>query len=307
MTHPDAASVPADLAHPDRPSLLPGLLLGGLVVALFWPTLAQLLAVWDADPSYSHGYLIAPISLWLAWRIAARSPAPTDGAVQIGVLAILAGLLIHFPAVVLRSPLLDFAALAFILRGVAVGLGGPAWASRFWFPILFLFFMFPLPQTWTAFAALWLQDTVAASTAGFLDWFFVVYRQGTTIQIAGVAAPLVVAEECSGLRQIVAFVALGALLAHLGLRTWAGSFVLLLAAVPVAIAANVLRVLGMALMARWLGLDWLEGWSHHLPAALTFPLGLALYLLVYQFVVRLEGPAPAASEAEQAPPREAVS
>jgi exosortase/archaeosortase family protein len=63
----------------------------------------------------------------------------------------------------------------------------------------------------------------------------------------------------------------------------------MLAAVPVAIVANVLRVLGMALMARWLGVSWLEGWSHHLPALFTFPLGLGLYLLAYQVVSRCEG------------------
>jgi exosortase len=272
-----------------RPSPLPGLLLlAGLVALLFWPTLQQLLHEWERDPSYSHGYLIAPIALVLAWRIAVRHPIPDESALLLGLLSLLAGVVCHLASLLLRWHLLDFAALVLILRGAALGLGGRAWAARFTFPILFLFFLFPLSQTWTAFAAIWLQDIVASWTTGLLDLFFVCLRQGTTIHIAGVAQPLVVAEECSGLRQIVAFVALGALLGHLGLRTTWGVILLMLAAVPVAIVANVLRVLGMALMARWLGLSWLEGWSHHLPALFTFPLGLVLYLLVYRLLAACE-------------------
>lgn len=284
MLHPDAPAV--------RPSATPTaglLLLAGLVGVLFWPGLVQLLHDWDRDPSYSHGYLIAPIAIFLAWLIAANAPAPTESALSLGAMSLLAGILLHLVSIVLRWPLLDFFALVLILRGVALGYGGRAWAARFTFPIFFLFFMFPLPQSWTAYAALWLQDAVAGWTTSALEWFYVCYRQGTTIHMAGVASPLVVAEECSGLRQIVAFVALGALLGHLGLRTTWGVGLLMLAAVPVAILANVLRVLGMALMARWLGVAWLEGWSHHLPAALTFPLGLLLYLLAYRIVAACEG------------------
>ncbi len=167
-----------------------------------------------------------------------------------------------------------------VLRGLAVLAGGPAWANGFTFSILFLFFMFPLPVTWTGYAALWLQDTVSFVSAWVLDPIFTCYRRGNTLQLAGIARPLVVAEECSGLRQIVAFFACGSYYAYFSGRPTSYRIILVLAAVPVAIAANVLRVALMAAGAVWFGMDWMDGPLHSAPALFSIPAGLGLYALV---------------------------
>ncbi|MCI0459351.1 MAG: exosortase/archaeosortase family protein, partial [Gemmataceae bacterium] len=287
-----ASAVPVQV----RP--LPGLAALALVgvaaalVPLFWPTLAILVRAWWLDPNYSHGFAVPVISGWLAWRQLNKHGIPASGEVPLGCALLLFGGVVHLAAVVIAWPPLDFVALVIILRGLAVTVGGRQWASDFTFPILFLFFMFPLPITWTSLVALWLQNVVSTVSAGILELFMVVHLRGHTLTVAGVD-PLVVAPECSGLRQIVAFVALGALIGHLFRKPLLFTVLLILAAVPVAIVANVFRVVLMAVGARWFGSSWMSGWLHDAPALLTMPVGLALFALVGVWLGRLSRRTPA--------------
>jgi exosortase len=256
------------------------LAVGAALLPLVWPTLVILVRAWWLDPNYSHGFAVPFISGWLAWRHLSKHGVPAAGEVPLGCALLLAGGVVHLAAVLIGWPPLDFLALVMILRGLAVALGGRQWAGGFTFPILFLFFMFPLPVSWTSVAALWLQDVVSTLSAILLDPFLVVHLRGHTLHIAGVTGNLVVAPECSGLRQIVAFVALGALLGHLFRKPLLFSVLLILASIPIAIFANVVRVVLMALGARWFGSEWMSGWLHDTPALLTLPLGLVLFALV---------------------------
>ena len=281
-----------------------------LLVGLYGPTLYTLAGRWWEDPNYSHGFLVPLISGWIAWCISRQMKVPAEGAVILGSLEILVGCLVHLAAVVIAWPPLDFFGLVFILRGIALVIGGRAWAKAYTFPIWFLFFMFPLPVTWTSAAAIWLQDVVSRVSAGVLNLFSVCYREGNTLYLAG-AEPLVVAEECSGLRQIVAFVALAALIGYMarssvriwgapaGARAEAGprrplafGILLVLSAVPVAILANTVRVLLMAGGARHFGAGWMSTALHDAPAYVTMPLGLGLLLLVCWGLGRLWPPVP---------------
>ena len=135
-----------------------------------------------------------------------------NGERRIAFLTLLPGAVLLLAATVVPWPLLTYAALALILRGAAVALGGRAWAGCFTAPILFSFFMFPVPFVWTSYAALWLQDVVARLRASVLDFFVICRRTGTIIEIVGIPQQLHVAEECSGLHQIVGFVAFAVLL-----------------------------------------------------------------------------------------------
>jgi exosortase len=234
----------------------------------------------------------------------------------LGIAELLAGALVHSLAQLANWPPLDFLGLALILRGLALARGGREWARGLMFPILFLFFMFPLPVLWTSGIAVWLQDIVSQISGAVLGLFWVCHQRGSAIYLAGLEQPLVVAEECSGLRQIVAFVALAAFLGELSRSRWLERVLLLLAAVPAAIAANVLRVLLMGIGARTYGPEWLHGWMHDLPALLTLPVGLGLLLLAAWILHRLAKGGPPATEprsggvrhpAEQPPCRGALA
>jgi exosortase len=178
-----------------------------------------------------------------------------------------------------------------VIRGLLVCAGGRAWAAAFNFPLLFLFFMFPLPVTWTGYAALLLQDMVSRVSETVLSLFVVCHRVGHTIRIAGVDQSLVVAEECSGLGQIVSFLAFAALLGHLLARPAWHRLALLVGAVPVAVIANTLRVVLMNLAAAYFGTKWMGGTLHDAPALFSLPVGIALFLLFDRVLSGLAAPA----------------
>lgn len=263
-----------------RSCFLPSIALFAALVIFFLASGANLAARWNADPNYSHGFLVLPISLLLAWFALKDSPYPEKGELNLGILNVVAGIVFHWAAIVFDWPLLDFPALALCLRGLALAAGGKEWAAKVRFPILFLFFMFPLPTAWTAWVSLQAQEMVAAGAASILDVLFVCHRQGTTLNIAGVREKLVVAEECSGLRQMIAFLALAALLGYLSNRKPVHRILLLILAIPVAVLANLVRVLLMGIGARLFGGGWIDSWLHDAPMLFSLPFGIALFFLL---------------------------
>jgi exosortase len=269
---------------------------GALTLVLFGHTWLQLIDLWNSDPNYSHGYAIPILAAFPAWSYLKRVGIPSSGEPVLGAMYLLSGGFLHLTAQVIVLPPVDFVALAFVLRGLAVTAGGREWARGFTFPILFLFFMFPLPVTWTGYVALWLQDAVTRVSAVVLEPFVACYRRGNTLSLAGVSQPLVVAEECSGLRQLVAFFAAGAYYAYLSRRAVTFRIVVVLAAIPVAILANVLRVTLMAVGALHFGTDWLGGRLHYAPAVFSIPAGIGLYALLGWALAKLWAPRDAGGE-----------
>jgi exosortase len=262
------------------------------VLFLYVPTLRTLLGHWEEDPNYSHGWLILPASAWLAWGTLRKQRGTDEPRPWLGGAEILAGALLHLFVQVAPWLVVDFLALFLILRGLAHAWGGTRTANALAFPAGFLFFMFPLPVTWTGAAAVWLQDVVSRISAVVVNFVWVCHRRGNDLVIGGLEEHLVVAPECSGLRQIVAFLALAALLARLSGKSLGKGLALCLLSLPVAVVANVLRVLLMVIGARCFGTGWLSGWMHDVPALLTLPVGFILLLLLSRWL--LKGNAPAA-------------
>lgn len=287
MSAPSTSSAPADEGSR---SWIWVVVLAGLLSLLFGPTLFKLSYTWANDPNYSHGYLILPISLFLTYRIWRDGPAPGEGELNLGSMSIAAGIMVHLLYLVLSYPPLDFLALVLILRGVTVLIGGRAWARPHLFPIFFLFFLFPIPHEITARIAIWLQEMVAQVSAFVLDLFDTCFRRGKSIYLAGVDGTLDVAEECSGLRQIMAFLALGALVGHFSERGAGFRLLLLGSVVPIAFVTNVVRVLVMAILVKHWGPSAISGVMHDILGILPIPLGLVMFFGVLK-VLQLAVPA----------------
>ena len=132
LTPRENNEVPAPDHHPSR--ALPFVWLGLvalLFLVFFGGNLLKLTDRWSKDPSYSHGFLVPFISLWLALRAYRRAGKPVEGDIRIGCMAMLAGAMLHLILTIINNPMLDFVAAGLVLWGVAVAVGGVEWAWGF--------------------------------------------------------------------------------------------------------------------------------------------------------------------------------
>jgi exosortase len=265
----------------------------GPLALLFAHHFRLLYELWSTDENYSHGYFVPVVSAYLAWGVLRRQGLPAGGNYALGALLLGLGCLLHFATLLVGLPLVDFLALATMLFGLAVLVGGARWARGFAFPILFLFFMFPLPAVVDLRAAVGLQRVVATAATGVLQVFVPAYQQGNKIVLPGQS--LEVGAQCSGMRQVVAFAVLALLTAYFSKRGPFFRLGLVVAAAPVAIVANLLRVLLMAFLTLQFGPEAISeekilafGISYHVAwGLLTVTAGLGLLVCVAWWLGRM--------------------
>jgi len=270
-------------AAPSR-QLLPLALLLVAAGLIFRPTLASLWQTWMSDPNSSHGLLVPAISAWLVWN--RRGELTAAGKPALGGLALLlSGLLLY--ALGTAGFVRVLAAL-----GVVASLSGLAWFNlgqgnfkRLAFAFAFLLFAIPLPVGLTSLAAFPLQLFASRLSAALLGLCGVsVLREGNMLYFAN--TQLEVAEACSGLRSMTAFLMLGALFAHLLKGGWAGRLFLLALAIPLAVVMNIVRVTGTGLLANRYGDEVAKGFLHEFSGLVVFAAGFVVMVAVYLWLER---------------------
>ncbi len=137
------------------------------------------------------------------------------------------------------------------------------------------------PQKWAAIMTVEFADLLR--TLGITDWTF--YREGTTLTIGPTLEDtLTVAEQCSGLQMLFAFVALSVVYAYIAPRAAWRRVVIFLSAFPIAIVSNFVRVAGMAVFSR-LGVKGITRGLEHEVAGFVIMLPLAFLLLYLEMRV----------------------
>jgi exosortase len=267
----------------------PWLALGAALALLYVPTYLGLAQGLWRDDEYAHGPLILALFAWLAWRErAALGPQAGRPARLPGALLVAAGLALYAVGRSQSIPLFEVASHLPLFAGLALLAGGWVTLSRLGFAIAFLFFLVPLPGFILAAATGPLKVLVSAAVAAVLNALGEpVTRSGVVLAMG--ERQILVADACSGLNSLFALFALTALYAHLTGGVRRPRAALLLAAVaPVAVAANVLRVLLLALVVFHFGEAAAEGPVHVLGGMLVFATALALILAIDRLVPKGE-------------------
>lgn len=284
-----AADAAVELRRPGARWLVVGVL--AALGALFAPTFARLLAVWSEDPDYSHGFVVIPASLYfayVAWQRAEEQGKPLalagDARWQ-GGLSILLGVGLHWAALLFDVLIVDVLALIVVLRGVLKLVAGRRINEVFAFPAMFLLFMAPLPPPVHQAVAIFMQQTVAAASTMVLDLSGVpVHREGYLIHLPR-GYLMEVGEACSGLRSMIAIIALAVALGFLINGPKWHRWTLGLMAMPIAGLANCIRIVLTGVILMNLGREYAEGLFHQLEGAVLIALaalmliGLAYCLL----------------------------
>jgi exosortase B len=236
--------------------------------------------VWEQE-AHSHGPLVAAIAAWLFWR-QPRPAAAAPGAPELlagwGLLAF--GLLAHVAGRVVGIPFVEVLGLAPTAAALALIAAGRAGLRAYWFPLLFLVFLVPLPDFMLEALTGSLKNKVSWATENLLHTFgYPIARDGVTLTIG--QYQLLVADACSGLNSIVALAAMGVLYTYLmGHRNVWRNGLLLLAVVPIALGVNLIRVLFLVLLTYHAGDEAGQGFLHGAAGLTLFVAGLALLFLL---------------------------
>lgn len=257
---------------------------------IFRQTLVQLPGVWNVDPNYSHGFLV-PIAFVLfaarQWKLHGPpvSGSATAADVVAGTIRIAAGLSVHLVGFLFDVMFFDVVGLVLVLGGVTVLIAGKRRYRHYAFPLWFLVFMAPLPGTWYQTLAIAMQQVASAVSAFIFSVFDVpAYREGCTITVPGYR--MEVGAACSGLRQLAAIVALSLAVGHLSRRTAAFKWALGLLSIPIAIAANCIRVTLTGFILMSFGREWAEGVYHTLEGLAIVAVAAVLILLTAWWLSR---------------------
>jgi exosortase len=228
-------------------------LAGVLVWMNFWQ-LRIVVRTWRTDDNWSHGFLIPLFSIYFLYSRREELLSAPRRVCAWGLWLMLLGILVSLGGVYLkqayRSGLFDWFSRTGIIpmvMGLVLYLAGPRVLRVAWLPVAFLIFAMPLPPDTYSRIALPLQNLAAAASAAILKLcgvdIIVKASELTLRSVSGVQRELTVAEACSGVRMLVAFMALGVAMAYLDDKPIWQRVTLVLMGVPIAVASNVLRVI----------------------------------------------------------------
>jgi exosortase A len=218
----------------------------GLIAAgvLFWSTAAQMASIWYRSASFNHGFLIFPICGYLIWlkrdALANLSPRPSWWGLAVIAVAGFGWLLGY----VSSTSVAQHFALVLLLQGLFLTILGVAATRLLIFPLAYMLFAVPAGE----FLIPVLQDITADFVVRGLQLIKVpVFLDGVFISIP--TGNFEVAEACSGVRFLIATIALGTLFAHLTYQSpfRQAGFIVLSVIVP--IVANGIRAFGIVLLA----------------------------------------------------------
>lgn len=255
--------------------------LGAAYLLLYAQVIARLAEQWWSRPSYAYGFLVPLFSALLVWRRRSRLRALPLEPSKLGLPVMLAAGALLALGSLGAELLLTRWSLLFMLAGLVLFLCGRKWLRELRAPLLFLFFMFPLP------AVIYYQITfplqVLASRFGV--WLLQgtqlpVLRQGNLISLPHFTLDVVAA--CSGLRSLLSLFALSAAYGYLAETSNRRRLLLLAATPPLAIAANGARIALTAVLAFQLGPRVEQGFWHMLTGLLVFLLTVGGLLLLHR-------------------------
>jgi len=263
--------------------VLKSMVLFGLLVILFMPVLHGLFHDLWKNNNDSHGLLVPFISLFLIWRnrhnIRAEQIKPSYSGLVLFIVS-LCMLVLGYEGRIDVLPRIAF--VTAIIGLVLFNYGGKVFLQLA-FPLVFLFFMIPVPVSIEDIVSFKLQLWVTqVSTVILRALSITVLREGNILQFANCS--LEVAEACSGIRSLTAFVMLGCLFGYMMRGTFLRRLMMVIIAVPLAFFVNIVRVAGTGILANYFGPSVARGFLHEFSGIAVFLTGLLLFFLIYRFI-----------------------
>jgi exosortase len=259
----------------------------GMVVALLallsitawscWPIMADLFKEWQGNEDYSAGQLVPLVAIFFVWvrrkqiRECVFRPCWWGG-IALLVLAYAAqmyGLLFMFESARRYSLVLTVAGL------VLLGAGWQVFRRVSWI-LLFLFLMVPLPGRIHNTISGPLQRLATSGSVFILEAFLPHVSQQGNVVMLNENTPMAVAEACSGLRMLTAFIVVAGFIAYMVKRPHWQKAVLLASSIPVAVICNIIRIVATAVLMLMVSTQAGEKFFHDFAGLVMMPCAVLL-------------------------------
>ncbi len=266
-----------------------------LFYLLFRNELNKILHRWLTDPSWSHGFLIPFFSLYFLNQRKKEIFNARLGPNYWGLALMLLGISIYVYNFASPSGYAYLRRLSSIvtLGGIVLFLGGWQLIKYTWLPVLFLIFAVPLPERYYVQITRPMRE-LAAQVAGFflnmVDSVNATVR-GVVIDVTHNGQPvepsLNVADACSGMRLLMAFLALGVAMAYIHRRPVFQRLILLASTIPIALFCNSVRVTTTGFIYVFIDPKYARGIYHDMLGVAMLGLAFLLYDALAWFMSNL--------------------
>jgi exosortase len=264
-----------------------------LLLWLYAITLDHLFRQWWHDPNFSHGFFVPLFSGFVIWQERQRLARVSLRPSWWGLLYLALGLCLLVVGQMGAELFLSRASLLLVLGSLAVLFLGWSFFRAILFPWAFLVLMIPIPAIVFNQITFPLQLLASRLASGALAWLGVpVLREGNVIVLSAMA--LEVAEACSGIRSLMSLATLAIIYGYLMERSVVTRVLLAVAALPIAVAANSLRIVGTGLLVQYWDPEKAEGFFHLFSGWLIFVVSLLMLYFLHR-VVRFFWPAEGAA------------
>ncbi|MBA7640936.1 hypothetical protein ES703_48607 [subsurface metagenome] len=258
-------------------------IIGGLFYCLFHKEIGELVYIWLNDRSWSHGFLIPLFSLYFINQHKKEILSLQIKSSYWGLFFLICGIvfyplnIVHFQYWYLRP-----IGMIATLGAVVLFLGGWRLVKYTWLPVGFLVFAVRVPARYYVKLTMPMRQMAARVATALLNLV-----SGLEATVHGVVIdviyegqrlePLNVAEACSGMRLLMAFLALGVAMAYLHYRPVWQRIVLLASTIPIAIFCNIVRVTATGFIYVLIHPRYTQGIYHDILGIGMLPLAFVLY------------------------------
>ncbi len=275
-----SGSLPAAPLGTTRELLIGGAILLAGAIWAYWPNLIEMFNLWETQPDYSHGYLVLPLAILLLWLrrdvYPAKSvrPALTAGLIVVGL-----AIAVRLTAAKFFYGPVDTWSLLIWVAGVVLALWG--WRVLWWAlpSIFFLWFAMPLPYR----VEMMLRQPLQRLATNLGSMILVALgepaiAEANVIRIGDHVYG--VSEACSGLRIFLGIAAFAFALAVMWRTSWIKRVLLILAILPVAIVANVTRIVTTCLLQERVSSEAAHRFTHDAAGFIMIPFAAGLLCIV---------------------------
>jgi exosortase len=260
-----------------------------ILFVLFSPIFPALYHEWFYYNDNSHGILVPFISLYLIWlnRHAISLKDVQTSYLGLGILVL--GLTSYVLGYAGRIEVISRVAFVTAILGLVFYNFGRKIFFGLAFPFFFLFFMIPVPVAIENIVSFRLQLWVTQISSAVLSALSIsVLREGNILHFANCS--LEVAEACSGIRSLTAYIMLGCLFGYMMQGSFIRKSVMVLIAVPLAFFMNLTRVVGTGLLANYFGPKVALGFLHEFSGIVIFIAGFVIYFIIFNVLSKAHQP-----------------